>query len=334
MSADQKFWTAEDDRILTEMWNGLHTAKHIAEQLGRKTRDVFWRRYHLDLITEQERKKARMNDPAFKDQFKALYLQGIVAVDICRQLGITYHHMDRMIEELDLPTRKRGKPRRHTSRPWRRYSDEVIEEIRQRRAKNQTPDQIATEMQIDYHAVSSILDRYRLDRGTRQRWNHDEDLKMTTLLDYGQSTYEIGRALGRTECGVVSRICKLGLRDKYPHVKSVPAFAKPNASLRTVLKSKLAAIKSREIHACDLTLEDLLDLHDKQGGKCYYTGFPLALQRKDPNTISIERLDLGRHYCLDNVVLCIWDANKMKDTLSLDRFLELCKAIAAHRGSQ
>ena len=63
---------------------------------------------------------------------------------------------------------------------------------------------------------------------------------------------------------------------------------------------------------------------------CYYTGIILTLEPKQPNTISLDRIDSSLGYTKDNVMFCLVEINLMKRDYSKERFTELCKMVSAH----
>ena len=84
-------------------------------------------------------------------------------------------------------------------------------------------------------------------------------------------------------------------------------------------------------------------LWEQQDGRCAYTGLPMSLSRQPrdrysgggyrknhPAAPSLDRLDPARGYQPDNVVLCRWEANNLKQDLPLDRFVTLAMLVATH----
>lgn len=60
-----------------------------------------------------------------------------------------------------------------------------------------------------------------------------------------------------------------------------------------------------------LTLEDIVDIYNKQNGLCYWFNVPLIpnLTKKHPQTPSLDRIDRFDGYTKENVVLCSYAAN-------------------------
>jgi len=102
---------------------------------------------------------------------------------------------------------------------------------------------------------------------------------------------------------------------------------KENPTLPRVLKSRLAASKSRAKKKnvpFTLTFEDLLAQWDKQNGKCFYTGLPLKIKIEscvdNKEVVSIDRVEPDKGYSRENVVLCCDCVNTMKSNLSMEQF--------------
>ena len=73
----------------------------------------------------------------------------------------------------------------------------------------------------------------------------------------------------------------------------------------------------------------LMELFDKQDGKCYYTGLKLSTEKgkKSHDTMSLDRIDSSIGYMKDNVVFCINAINMMKSHHSVEVVNEIFEAI-------
>jgi hypothetical protein len=80
----------------------------------------------------------------------------------------------------------------------------------------------------------------------------------------------------------------------------------------------------------DLTIADLQWLWQKQGGLCYYTGLALAYNscNNNPYNASVDRLDSDRGYTPDNIVLCCKNINYMKNSLTVEDFMNFLAAVS------
>ena len=76
----------------------------------------------------------------------------------------------------------------------------------------------------------------------------------------------------------------------------------------------------------DLDAKFLWELWLKQEGACAISGLSIVLY----NSASLDRIDSCGGYTKDNVWWVHKDVNKMKMDLSLDRLLELCRAVVVY----
>ncbi len=88
----------------------------------------------------------------------------------------------------------------------------------------------------------------------------------------------------------------------------------------------------------DITVAFLMELHTHQNGLCHYTREPLGLEVKKRgrhlNALSLDRIDPARGYYQDNVVLCCWIANVMKQARTVDEFISLCREVVDHHDNR
>lgn len=84
----------------------------------------------------------------------------------------------------------------------------------------------------------------------------------------------------------------------------------------------------------NISVEEAFALFQKQNGKCALSGvainFPVRFKDCKEGTASLDRIDSTKGYELHNVQWVHRDVNFMKGKLLQERFLELCKAIAAN----
>ena len=82
-----------------------------------------------------------------------------------------------------------------------------------------------------------------------------------------------------------------------------------------------------------LTYDDLLNQYNKQNGKCYYTGRVMDLRINSINSLSIDRIDSGKNYSKDNIVLCCSIVNFMKKKSNIQDFIDACIDVAKNHAS-
>ena len=80
-----------------------------------------------------------------------------------------------------------------------------------------------------------------------------------------------------------------------------------------------------------LDIEYLLDLFDKQDGKCALSNLPITLKKirkGEKSTASLDRIDSKGDYIPGNVQWVHRDVNIMKQFYSQEYFIQICKMIA------
>jgi hypothetical protein len=94
--------------------------------------------------------------------------------------------------------------------------------------------------------------------------------------------------------------------------------------------SAKARAKSQGINF-DIDEKYLLDLYNKQTGKCYYSGISMEINIPQNGeykfTLSLDKINPSLGYTKGNVVLCCWIVNVMKTNTNYNDFIDLCKLI-------
>ena len=78
------------------------------------------------------------------------------------------------------------------------------------------------------------------------------------------------------------------------------------------------------------TLKDIWELYLKQDKKCAVTGIPIKFGRTDKpieTTASLDRIDSKLGYIKNNIQLVHKDVNIMKNSFSVDYFVNLCRMV-------
>ena len=143
------------------------------------------------------------------------------------------------------------------------------------------------------------------------------------------------------------RCRRLSAHARYRLVKASPEFrektseaaiASRGRSSRNYLRYLLGQTGSRGSHRHDgLPLEHVLDLFEKQAGRCFYSGLPMTWtmgQGRVDTNMSLERLDPSRGYEPGNVVLCCYFINVSKRSKSIEEWLHWAEAVWQHRSNQ
>lgn len=84
---------------------------------------------------------------------------------------------------------------------------------------------------------------------------------------------------------------------------------------------------------CDIDLEFMRELWNKQKGKCALTGIQMTTDKhgRTNTNVSIDRIDSTKGYTKDNVQLVCSVINFMKSNLKLSDFEYYCKAIVDYK---
>lgn len=107
--------------------------------------------------------------------------------------------------------------------------------------------------------------------------------------------------------GYECKLCK-NIKKREPSVKSKQPLwiSRLKDSLRK---------RNKKYGEINLTNEFLINLYEKQKGLCYYTGIEMKIinSEKNPEQISLDRVDSNLGYTENNVVLCCFAINLCKN---------------------
>lgn len=149
--------------------------------------------------------------------------------------------------------------------------------------------------------------------------------RVTVECDCGNVYTCLGSTFKTTKCCALCSKAKRG--PDHPSYKGYK-----NVSAVYFSQIKLGAMK-RKLEFT-VTIEELADLYDRQGGKCAITNMPIILDTSKrrtelhhKNTASLDRIDSKLGYVTGNVQWVHKDINFMKQQFSMTYFLTLCKAV-------
>lgn len=114
------------------------------------------------------------------------------------------------------------------------------------------------------------------------------------------------------------------------------------ASLLHFFKRKMGSLRRRslklKVEPPTVTPEFLVDLFNRQSGKCFYSGrqllwrnFGTGHMSRKKSLLSIDRKDPLEGYWEGNVVLCTAEVNTLKWTNSVEELYSLCEEIIQQR---
>lgn len=96
-----------------------------------------------------------------------------------------------------------------------------------------------------------------------------------------------------------------------------------NNGLEWNIKQILRGINQRSSkfqRECDIDVEFLVELYNQQEGICPYSGRKMVFDINSPERLSLDRKDSNKGYIKTNVVWCCWQANNIKQDLSMEDF--------------
>jgi hypothetical protein len=205
----------------------------------------------------------------------------------------------------------------------RRYNPQTIAKIGEWRSEGLSFEEIGKRLGRSESSIRDLCKKKRLS--APPKWTDEESQQALTWYQQGKTGPEIAKEMNRTVRSIYAKV----IPNKTPKVKP-PVQCKASHE-ECVIRSKLAHSLRRSRDRkwqCDITYEWVIERLTLQNGRCYYTGLPINYVRNSGDIISLDRLDSSKPYTCDNVVICTWDANRMKQNLGMERFAQLCKYIA------
>lgn len=136
----------------------------------------------------------------------------------------------------------------------------------------------------------------------------------------------------KEKCKLIS--CSINCREAYlkAHPEQRASF-KNRTPVEKFFDEKLTRLKmSAKKRGIDfgecLTRECLLDLWNKQEGRCFYSGVKLSLNPEDKTTLlSVDRKDNNVGYIQENIVLCTYIFNSFKFNFTHEEVINFVKVI-------
>lgn len=173
------------------------------------------------------------------------------------------------------------------------------------------------------------------------RWTPEEGKKLIELLDAGHTVDQVVEILNKRPWGVICEVSRQGragcyrtVQDKRKELKHAYWDSLEGCLRERIVRSRGRAKHSKKQYPFDLTYEDLLEQYNRQKGLCYYTDKPMTLIPNHPDVISVDRVDSSKGYTKDNVVLCCWFINYMKQDLSVAELEDWCTRVVAVKPSK
>tara|TARA_R110002020_G_scaffold50716_7_gene143251 strand:+ start:34361 stop:34753 length:393 start_codon:yes stop_codon:yes gene_type:complete len=112
----------------------------------------------------------------------------------------------------------------------------------------------------------------------------------------------------------------------------------PNIMFGTALKNARKRAGKRSM-PFNISRDYIIELFESQLGKCYYSGIDINVVKKDPKTtidpfkMTLDCIDPQKGYVEENVVWCAYCINSMKQKMTRDDLIKVCKAVVSFSGA-
>lgn len=99
------------------------------------------------------------------------------------------------------------------------------------------------------------------------------------------------------------------------------------SSAKRYIYNKIATTRRRRPD-CTVTADDLMHILNDQDGLCAVTGLLMTWSPHSPHTnVSLDRIDSGKGYTIDNIRLVCATVNYMKHRMNDEQLLFWCRAV-------
>jgi len=170
------------------------------------------------------------------------------------------------------------------------------------------------------------------DNLINQKFGHLTVINLSGKTSRGQSIWKC-----QCDCGKYKDIRGYHLKGK--KIRSCGCLKRETVNIkwngfgdiaRWVWNAVRIGAKSRNIEF-NLTAEDMWNLALKQNKKCALTDTPLIFirspkYRKESNA-SLDRIDSSKGYTVDNIQWVIKDVNVAKQSMSQEKFINICRSV-------
>jgi hypothetical protein len=170
-----------------------------------------------------------------------------------------------------------------------------------------------------------------------RKWTEEEDKILIKCVEKERSMSTIRRKLKRTTSSIINRFHTLGISYTAEIKRSrARRKIKSASSFDRCIRDKLASIRTRcnaLETTTDLDFDFVKRLAENNNYLCYYSGVKLTPHKHCPNQLSVDRIDSSKGYYRNNVVICSWYINRMKQDSTVAEFYDLCSKVKANMDS-
>jgi len=195
---------------------------------------------------------------------------------------------------------------------------------------------IADKLSRSIFAIMSAAAKHNLSH-FESKYKIDKDTLIKLYIEESISVIDIAKQFTLTEDNIYTLLnhfdIKTNNKDKVIELTSGANNCnwKGHGSVPGKALSRVAHGAIRRGIKFDLSIEDLSDKFEKQNGKCFYTGLKLSFDNNAENKASVDRIDSSKGYTKENIQWVSKDVNFMKQALSHERFVSLCKLVSSNK---
>jgi len=110
--------------------------------------------------------------------------------------------------------------------------------------------------------------------------------------------------------------------------EDIKTYLKYMCKMKTSVYKQYHKKNPSKYHLFELSHEQILEMYEKQEGKCFYSGLIMTFENRQPLSISIDRVDNQKGYTLENTVLCCFSVNIFKGKYDIKDIEEIVLAMA------
>ena len=103
----------------------------------------------------------------------------------------------------------------------------------------------------------------------------------------------------------------------------------------TALKNARSRAKKRGL-SFDISREYIKNLFEMQKGECFYSGLKMNVVKDNPSVtidpfkMTLDCIDPHKGYVAGNVVWCAYCVNSLKQRMTKEELVNVCKAVVKH----
>lgn len=135
----------------------------------------------------------------------------------------------------------------------------------------------------------------------------------------------------------VHKFCSEQCKGKWKYISGVMTTETQYQAISGNWRRYFARLCCRSHNRTELTIDDLLDILDRQEGRCAISGVELTCKlekgRKFKTNASIDRIEAGGPYIKDNIQLVCSAVNSWRSDTDLNEFIWWCKKVTEYNAT-